>query len=164
MAHRACESGLGKESPRDNCRRQAAIVVQISSRNMQIDGVGQPLSLPCRATCGSPRRRSERWRVVTKVRVKRGSLGSVHPAMSRGDITQAVHDNIRNLGVEVLDVVNMRSMLHNDGPAEGSLEAPLTVLADLQHQGLVRYIGLDADHAPDVGRSAVPLRVRDGPL
>jgi hypothetical protein len=41
MAHRACESGLGKESPRDNCRRQAAIVVQISSRNMQIDGVGQ---------------------------------------------------------------------------------------------------------------------------
>jgi pyridoxine 4-dehydrogenase len=66
--------------------------------------------------------------IVTKVGAKRGSLGSVHPAMSREDITQAVHDNLRNLGVEVLDVVNMRSMLRNDGPAEGSLEAPLTVL------------------------------------
>jgi pyridoxine 4-dehydrogenase len=80
--------------------------------------------------------------IVTKVGAKRGSLGSVHPAMSREDITQAVHDNLRNLGVEVLDVVNMRSMLRNDGPAEGSLEAPLIVLADLQRQGLVRHIGL----------------------
>src|SRR3981189_925096 len=73
--------------------------------------------------------------IVTKVGARRGSLGSVHPAMSREDITQAVHDNLRNLGVDVLDVVNMRSMLRNDGPAEGSLEAPLTVLADLQRQG-----------------------------
>jgi pyridoxine 4-dehydrogenase len=80
--------------------------------------------------------------IVTKVGAKRGSLGSVHPAMSREDITQAVHDNLRNLGVEVLDVVNMRSMLRNDGPAEGSLEAPLTALANLQRQGLVRDIGL----------------------
>jgi aryl-alcohol dehydrogenase-like predicted oxidoreductase len=80
--------------------------------------------------------------IVTKVGAKRGSLGSVHPAMSREDITQAVHDNLRNLGVEVLDVVNMRSMLRNDGPADGSLEAPLTVLADLQREGLVRHIGL----------------------
>jgi aryl-alcohol dehydrogenase-like predicted oxidoreductase len=80
--------------------------------------------------------------IVTKVGAKRGSLGSVHPAMSREDITQAVHDNLRNLGVEVLDVVNLRSMLRNDGPAEGPLEAPLTVLADLQRQGLVRHIGV----------------------
>jgi len=82
--------------------------------------------------------------IVTKVGAKRGSLGSVHPAMSREDITQAVHDNLRNLGVDVLDVVNMRSMLRNDGPAEGSLEEPLTVLADLQRQGLIRHIGLSS--------------------
>lgn len=62
--------------------------------------------------------------------------------MSREDIIQAVHDNLRNLGLDVPDVVNMRSMLRNDGPAEGSLEAPLTVLAELQRQGLVRHIGL----------------------
>jgi pyridoxine 4-dehydrogenase len=80
--------------------------------------------------------------IVTKVGAKRDSLGSVHPAMSREDIIQAVHDNLQNLGLDVLDVVNMRSMLRNDGPAEGSLEAPLTVLAELQRQGLVRHIGL----------------------
>jgi pyridoxine 4-dehydrogenase len=80
--------------------------------------------------------------IVTKVGAKRGSDGSVLPAMSRKDITQAVHDNLRNLGLDVLDVVNMRSMLNNDGPTEGSLEAPLSVLADLQRQGLIRHIGL----------------------
>jgi aryl-alcohol dehydrogenase-like predicted oxidoreductase len=53
-----------------------------------------------------------------------------------------VHDNLRNLGVEVLDVVNLRLMFGIHGPAEGALEAPLTVLADLQRQGLVRHIGL----------------------
>ncbi len=53
-----------------------------------------------------------------------------------------MHDNLRNLGVEALDVVNLRLMFGQHGPAEGSLEAPLTVLADLQRQGLVRHIGL----------------------
>jgi pyridoxine 4-dehydrogenase len=80
--------------------------------------------------------------IVTKVGARRGPFGSVHPAMSREDITRAVHDNLRNLGLDVLDVVNMRSMLRNDGPAEGSIEAPLIVLADLQRQGLLRHIGL----------------------
>jgi pyridoxine 4-dehydrogenase len=51
-------------------------------------------------------------------------------------------DNLRNLGLDVLDVVNLRSMLDVHGPAEGSIEAPLTVLAELQRQGLVRHIGL----------------------
>jgi pyridoxine 4-dehydrogenase len=53
-----------------------------------------------------------------------------------------VHDNLHNLGLEVLDVVNLRIMLDTHGPAEGSIEAPLTVLAELQRQGLVRHIGL----------------------
>jgi pyridoxine 4-dehydrogenase len=57
-------------------------------------------------------------------------------------LTEAVHDNLRNLGLDVLDVVNLRMMFNVHHPAEGSLEAPLTVLADLKRQGLVRHIGL----------------------
>jgi aryl-alcohol dehydrogenase-like predicted oxidoreductase len=59
-------------------------------------------------------------------------------------LTSAVHDNLRNLGVDVLDVVNLRLMGGGagHGPAEGSLEEPLTALAELQKQGLVRHIGL----------------------
>jgi pyridoxine 4-dehydrogenase len=53
-----------------------------------------------------------------------------------------VHDNLRNLGVDTLDVVNLRIMFDAHGPAEGSIEAPLTVLAELQRQGLVRHVGL----------------------
>ena len=80
--------------------------------------------------------------IVTKVGARRGADASWIPAMSREELTQAVHDNLRNLGVDVLDVVNLRSMFHPHHPAEGSLEAPLTVLAELQRQGLVRHIGL----------------------
>ena len=80
--------------------------------------------------------------IVTKVSARRGSDGSWIPALSREELTQAVHDNLRNLGLDVLDVVNLRSMFDIHHPAEGSLEAPLTVLADLQRQGLVRHIGL----------------------
>ena len=78
--------------------------------------------------------------IVTKISVRRGADGSWIPALSRTELTQAVHDNLRNLGLEVLDVVNLRSMFDVHHPAEGSLEAPLTVLADLQRQGLVRHI------------------------
>ncbi|RVB38806.1 oxidoreductase, partial [Mesorhizobium sp. M7A.F.Ca.CA.004.05.1.1] len=56
--------------------------------------------------------------------------------------TQAVHDNLSNLGLDVLDVVNLRIMFDTHGPAEGSIEAPLTILAGLQQKGLVRHIGL----------------------
>ena len=62
--------------------------------------------------------------------------------MSRDELTQAVHDNLNHLGLDVLPVVNLRSMFNTHHPAEGSIEAPLTVLADLQRQGLVRHIGL----------------------
>jgi aryl-alcohol dehydrogenase-like predicted oxidoreductase len=80
--------------------------------------------------------------IVTKIGARRGGDGSWLPAFSPGELTQAVHDNLRNLGLDVLDVVNLRSMFSAHGPAEGSIEAPLTVLADLQRQGLVRHIGL----------------------
>ncbi len=80
--------------------------------------------------------------LVTKVGAKRGDDRSWNPAFSAAELTAAVHDNLRNLGVEALDVVNLRLMFAVHGPAEGSLEAPLTVLADLQRQGLIRHLGL----------------------
>lgn len=80
--------------------------------------------------------------IVTKIGAKRGSDASWNPAFSAEDLTRAVHDNLRNLGLDALDVVNLRIMFDVAGPAEGSIEAPLAVLADLQRQGLVRRIGL----------------------
>ena len=80
--------------------------------------------------------------IVTKVGARRGEDGSWNPAFSKEDLTRAVHDNLRNLGVDALDVVNLRLMFDVHGPAEGSLEAPLTVLAELQQQGLIRHLGL----------------------
>jgi pyridoxine 4-dehydrogenase len=80
--------------------------------------------------------------IVTKISAKRGADGSWLPAFSREELIQAVHDNLRNLGLDVLDVVNLRAMFSVHGPAEGSIEAPLNVLAELQRQGLVRHIGL----------------------
>jgi pyridoxine 4-dehydrogenase len=80
--------------------------------------------------------------IVTKVSVRRGEDGSWIPAFSREDLTAAIHDNLRNLGLDVIDVVNLRSMFSVHEPAEGSIEAPLTVLAELQQKGLVRHIGL----------------------
>jgi pyridoxine 4-dehydrogenase len=80
--------------------------------------------------------------IVTKIGAMRGEDGSWNSAFSREELTQAVHDNLRNLGVDVLDVVNLRIMFDVHHPAEGSLEAPLTVLADLQRKGLVHHVGL----------------------
>jgi len=80
--------------------------------------------------------------IVTKVGARRGEDGSWIPAFSREELVQAVHDNLRNLGLDALDIVNLRAMFSVHGPAEGSIEAPLTVLADLQRQGLIRHIGL----------------------
>jgi aryl-alcohol dehydrogenase-like predicted oxidoreductase len=80
--------------------------------------------------------------IVTKVSARRGADGSWIPAMSPAELTQAVHDNLRHLGLDVLDVANLRSMFDVQAPAEGSLEAPLTVLAELQRKGLIRHIGL----------------------
>jgi pyridoxine 4-dehydrogenase len=80
--------------------------------------------------------------IVTKIGARRGTDGSWNPAFSAEDLTSAVHDNLRNLKVDALDVVNLRFMFSVHGPAEGPIAAPLAVLAQLQRQGLVRHIGL----------------------
>jgi aryl-alcohol dehydrogenase-like predicted oxidoreductase len=80
--------------------------------------------------------------IVTKVGARRGADGSWLPAFSAKELTEAAHDNLRNLGLDVLDVVNLRSMFGIHGPAEGSIEVPLTVLTELQQKGLIRHIGL----------------------
>ncbi|NIF42371.1 aldo/keto reductase family oxidoreductase [Burkholderia sp. Tr-862] len=80
--------------------------------------------------------------IVTKIGATRGDDGSWLPAFSADALAAAVHDNLRNLGLDVLDVVNLRIMFDVHGPAEGSIEAPLSALAELQRQGLVRHIGL----------------------
>jgi pyridoxine 4-dehydrogenase len=80
--------------------------------------------------------------IVTKIGARRGEDASWKPAFSAEELTRAVHDNLRNLGLDVLEVVNLRIMFSVHGPAEGSIEAPLTALAELQRRGLVRHIGL----------------------
>lgn len=80
--------------------------------------------------------------IVTKIGARRDDKGGWLPAFSREELTVAVHDNLRNLGLEALDVVNLRIMFDTHGPAEGSIAEPLSVLADLQRQGLVRHVGL----------------------
>ncbi|PAQ01134.1 aldo/keto reductase family oxidoreductase [Mesorhizobium mediterraneum] len=85
---------------------------------------------------------SDNLTIVTKIGARRSADGSWLPAFSPEALTEAVHDNLRNLGLDVLDVVNLRIMFDAHGPAEGSIEAPLTMLAELQRQGLVRHIGL----------------------
>jgi aryl-alcohol dehydrogenase-like predicted oxidoreductase len=80
--------------------------------------------------------------IVTKISARRGANAEWIPAMSPHELTQAVHDNLRNLGLDVLEVVNFRSMFDTHGPAEGSIAPQLEVLADLQGKGLIRHIGL----------------------
>jgi pyridoxine 4-dehydrogenase len=80
--------------------------------------------------------------IVTKIGARRGEDASWLPDFSPEALTQAVHDNLRNLGLDVLEVVNFRIMIDPHGPAEGSIEAPLAALAELQRQGLVRHLGL----------------------
>jgi len=80
--------------------------------------------------------------IVTKIGARRGTDASWLPAFSADELKQAVHDNLRNLQLDVLDVVNLRVMINPHHPTEGSIEAPLTVLAELKRQGLVRHIGL----------------------
>src|SRR5450830_1060561 len=80
--------------------------------------------------------------IVTKVGAVRDDKGAWLPAASAEALTSAVHDNLRNLGLDRLEVVNFRAMFDMFGPAEGSIEEPLTVLAGLQQQGLVRHIGM----------------------
>jgi aryl-alcohol dehydrogenase-like predicted oxidoreductase len=80
--------------------------------------------------------------IVTKVGAMRGDDGSWNPAQSPAQLTQSVHDNLRNLGLEALDVVNLRAMFSRTGPSEGSIAEQFTALTELQEQGLIRYLGL----------------------
>ena len=80
--------------------------------------------------------------IVTKIGARRGADGSWNAAFSPADLESAVDDNLRHLGVDVLDVVSLRFMFDIHHPAEGSIEAPLVALAELQRRGLVRHIGL----------------------
>jgi aryl-alcohol dehydrogenase-like predicted oxidoreductase len=80
--------------------------------------------------------------IVTKVGATRGADASWNAAQSPAALTQAVHDNLRNLGVDVLDVVNLRVMGDTHVPSEGSIEEPFTALAELQRQGLIRHLGI----------------------
>jgi pyridoxine 4-dehydrogenase len=80
--------------------------------------------------------------IVTKVGAVRGSDGSWLPAQEPQDLVRAIEDNRRNLGVDVVDVVNLRLMGDVHGPKEGSLEKPFSALAELQRKGLIRHLGL----------------------
>lgn len=80
--------------------------------------------------------------IVTKVGARRGEDASWHPAQSPAELVQAVHDNLRNLRLDVLDVVNLRIMGNVHAPAEGSIEPQFSALAELQQQGLIRHLGL----------------------
>jgi len=97
--------------------------------------------------------------IVTKLGARRGPDGAWLPAFSPAELTQAVHDNLRNLGLEVLEVVNLRFMFGIHGPAEGPIEAPLTALAELQRKGLVRHIGVS-----NVTRSQIAAARRICPI
>ncbi len=79
--------------------------------------------------------------IVTKVGARRGEDKSWLHALSHQELVDAIHDNLRNLGLDTLDVVNLR-VGAVAGPSEGSIEEPLTVLAELKRQGLIRHLGL----------------------
>lgn len=80
--------------------------------------------------------------IVTKIGARRDDKGEWLPAASKEELAQAVQDNLRNLGLDVLDVVNFRAMHNAGGPGEGSIEESLTAVAELQQQGLIRHIGI----------------------
>jgi aryl-alcohol dehydrogenase-like predicted oxidoreductase len=91
--------------------------------------------------------------LVTKVGARRGSDASWLLAATPAELESAVHDNLRNLGLDVLDVVNLRLMFDVAGPAEGDIEAMFSTLADLQRQGLVRHLGLSNATATQVAQA-----------
>ena len=80
--------------------------------------------------------------IVTKIGARRPADGSWVPATSAEAMTSATHDNLRNLGIDALDVVNYRVMGSGHGTGEGSIAKELTVLAELKHQGLIRNLGI----------------------
>jgi aryl-alcohol dehydrogenase-like predicted oxidoreductase len=90
--------------------------------------------------------------IVTKLGARRGADASWIPALSRQELIDGTHDNLKNLGLDVLDVVNLRVGGFTE-PSEGSIEEPLTVLAELKRQGLIRNIGLSNVTAKQVAEA-----------
>lgn len=97
--------------------------------------------------------------IVTKVGATRGPAGSWDPAFSAADITHQVHDNLRHLGLDTLEVVNLRVMFNPMYPIEGSIEAPLSALLELQRAGKVRHIGLSNVTATQVAQARRMTRI-----
>ena len=97
--------------------------------------------------------------IVTKVGAVRGADASWNPAQSPAELAQAVRDNLRNLGVEALEIVNLRVMGDVHAPSEGSIAEPFTALAELQRQGLIRHLGLSNVTAAQVeeARAIAPV-------
>jgi len=97
--------------------------------------------------------------IVTKLGARRPADGSWQSAISAEDLTAAVHDNLRNLGLETLDIVNYRAMGAIHGPAEGSIAREVTVLADLKREGLIRHIGVSNVTAAQVAEAQAVTEV-----
>jgi pyridoxine 4-dehydrogenase len=97
--------------------------------------------------------------IVTKVGAKRGTDGSWNRADTPAELTQAVHDNLRNLGLDALEIVNVRSMHSARGLAEGTLEPQIAAIAELQRKGLVKHIGVSNVTATQIAeaRTLVPI-------
>jgi pyridoxine 4-dehydrogenase len=96
--------------------------------------------------------------IVTKLGAVRGADASWIPALTPADLIAGVHDNLRNLGLEALDVVNLRvGGIH--GPSDGSIEEQFTALAELQRQGLIRHLGLSNVTSTQIeqGRGIAPV-------
>jgi pyridoxine 4-dehydrogenase len=91
--------------------------------------------------------------IVTKLGARRPPDKSWQPAISPEDLTAGVQDNLRNLGLDALDIVNYRAMGSIHGPKEGSIAEQVTVLADLRRKGLIRYIGLSNVTAAQVAEA-----------
>ena len=97
--------------------------------------------------------------LVTKIGARRDDQGNWIAALSKAELIQAVHDNLTNLGLEQLAVVNFRAMFSMHGPAEGTIEEPFSVLAELQQQGLIRHLGVSNVTARQIeqARSIAPV-------
>ena len=97
--------------------------------------------------------------IVTKVGAKRGEDGSWNTALSHEELTAAVHSNLKNLGLDAMDVVNLRVMFDRFKPAAGSIEEQVTALAELREKGLIKHVGLSNATAAQVAeaRRIVPI-------
>ena len=91
--------------------------------------------------------------IVTKVGARRGADASWLPAFSPAELTRAVHDNLRNLGLDMLEVVNLRILGDIHKPAEGSIAGQVEALAELQRKGLLRHVGLSNATAAQIAEA-----------